>query len=66
MKSKNKYNVGNPRKKLHVYIPEKQLEKLKEISEEEQKSVSAIVNELIDKKLDVLLKLDLVFDKEVK
>jgi len=52
------------RKRLYVYIPEEQKELLKDLSEEEQKSVSAIVSELIDEKLKMVIKLDLKFKKE--
>lgn len=64
MKRKKAPTTDSGRKRLYVYVPEERLEWLKTLSEERQKSVSAIVNELILREKDVELRLDLKIDKE--
>lgn len=60
---KQKY-LKNKRKRIYVYLSHENKQKLKELSEEEQKSISAFVSELVVDKLSTTIKLDLKFDDE--
>ncbi len=61
MKSYNK-QITTKRKMVKAYIPDAQIEKLELLSEEKQKSVSAIITNLIEKELESLITLELQFD----